>query len=352
MSFKLNELGEKKIVNRVISHIDQDPRLVGGMGHDSAFLKIEISRDELLLLNTDRSGINVAYSLGLSGAECVGDFAVSHAVSDILAGGGDVIALTLALLLPENLEIDFVEKVVEGANRAARRYGATIVCGDTKENPKFATVVTAIGKCKEGHQLLRSGARVGDLIVVSGELGTMAAGVLAYKKSLKLNASEQSVFRDSLRNQRPPFPLTREVAKKKLANACMDNSDGLSGTIYSICSNSNVGAVIDKDSVPVSTYVKKVANMVGIDPFTLALGSGDWRHVYAVSPQNWKAFLEVAVLVGETPRVIGNFTEDKKVYLKEEDKEYVFRRVENDRFGGTGMSFFQKIFNGLSFKEE
>ena len=88
MSIKLKELGEKKIVNRIISHIDQDSRLVGGMGHDSAFLKIEISRDELLLLNTDRSGINVAYSLGLSDAECVGDFAVSHAVSDILAGGG------------------------------------------------------------------------------------------------------------------------------------------------------------------------------------------------------------------------------------------------------------------------
>ena len=179
MSIKLKELGEKKIVNRIISHIDQDSRLVGGMGHDSAFLKIEISRDELLLLNTDRSGINVAYSLGLSDAECVGDFAVSHAVSDILAGGGDVIAVTLALLLPENLEIDFVEKVVEGANKAARRYGATIVCGDTKENPKFSAVVTAIGKCKEGRQLLRSGARVGDLIVVSGELGTMAAGILA-----------------------------------------------------------------------------------------------------------------------------------------------------------------------------
>ena len=352
MSIKLNELGEKKIVNRIISHIDQDSRLVGGMGHDSAFLKIEISRDELLLLNTDRSGINVAYSLGLSDAECLGDFAVSHAVSDILAGGGDVIAVTLALLLPEHLEIDFVEKVVEGANKAARRYGATIVCGDTKENPKFAAVVTAIGKCKEGHQLLRSGARVGDLIVVSGELGTMAAGVLAYKKSLELNASEQSVFRDSLRKQRPPFPLTREVAKEKIANACMDNSDGLSGTIYSICSNSNVGAVIDKHSVPISTYVKKVANMIGTDPFTFALGSGDWRHVYAVSPQNWKAFLEVAELAGETPRVIGNFTEDKKVYLKDGDRKYVLKRIENDRFGGTGMSFFQRIFNGLSFKEE
>ena len=71
-----------------------------------------------------------------------------------------------------------------------------------------------------------------------------------------------------------------------------------------------------------------------------------------MSPQNWKAFLEVAELAGETPRVIGNFTEDKKVYLKDGDRKYVFRRVENDRFGGTGMSFFQKIFNGLSFKEK
>ena len=91
---KLNEIGEKKLVRDLTSLYTPNPCLVGGFGHDSAILDIALSSDEYLLMNTDRSGMNIAYKLGLADASCVGDFAVSHAVSDISRTFLEIIGLS------------------------------------------------------------------------------------------------------------------------------------------------------------------------------------------------------------------------------------------------------------------
>lgn len=129
--------GERRLVAEIAGMLATPSMLVDGFAHDAAFVDLRQKDNELLVLNTDRSGLNAAYGLGLAGPECVGDFGVSHAISDIVVAGGVPRAVTVALLLPADTTVGFVRGVMKGAADAARRYGAEIVAGDTKQNPKI-----------------------------------------------------------------------------------------------------------------------------------------------------------------------------------------------------------------------
>ena len=110
----LSEMGEKRIVKEITKLLSPNEKLLWGYGHDSAFIDLNLASDEILLMNTDRSGMNIAYKLGLADAKCVGDFAVSHAVSDVLVANGNPIALSVALLLPPDLSWEVLRDVVIG----------------------------------------------------------------------------------------------------------------------------------------------------------------------------------------------------------------------------------------------
>lgn len=347
----LFELGERRIISELSSLISPDIRLLDGIGHDSAFIDIDVSDDEIILLNTDRSGISIATKLGLCDGAGTGDFAVSHAVSDIYASGGTPVALSLAMLLPPDLSLDFAKEVMRGINSAALKYGAFIASGDTKENSKFAIVVTAVGKCKKDQRLTRSGANPGDLIVSTGNFGKMLSGIISHKKHLSLSDEIQQDLDNAMIWQNPPWKLSSEVSKLKCANACTDNSDGLSGTLYSLCDSSGVGAVLFKENIPISNSVKYVAESIGVDPFQLVLGNGDWQHIYAVPEERLCDIMSVSSSIGSDLYVIGKFTNKPYVTISENGSEHILRRIENNRFGG-GLSFFDILSSDITYRGE
>ena len=182
----VRELGERFVVADITHAMRAPDFLLDGFGHDAAFVDLPRNPDDVLVINTDRSGINVAYKFGLAGPECVGDLGVSHAVSDVVVAGGVPRAVTVALLLPADSTIGFVRGVMRGAELAAERYGASIVGGDTKQNPKFAIVVTVVGTAHKDKRVRRSGAQPSDLLVVTGYLGSMLLGMMAFGKSLPI----------------------------------------------------------------------------------------------------------------------------------------------------------------------
>ena len=173
----VSDVGEKWLVREITQSLEVPEHLIDGYGNDSAFIDCYLGEDELLAVNTDRSGLNLAFQLGLAGPECVGDLGVSHAISDIVAGGAEPIAVTVALLLPPDTRVSFVKGVMRGAHSAAQRYGAFIAGGDTKQNTQFALVITAFGRVKRKKRLGRGGAKPGDALIVTGYLGSM---LLAY----------------------------------------------------------------------------------------------------------------------------------------------------------------------------
>ena len=346
---KLSDVGEKKLVKDLVSELSVDDRLIGGFGHDSAFLDIRVNEDEYLMLNTDRSGMNVAYKLGLANGECVGDFGVSHAVSDIFASGGKPYAISIALMLPPSLTVNFVKEVMIGAQKAAKKYGAFIASGDTKHSNKFAMVVTVLGKCKRANALTRSGAKPGDYLVSTGWFGTMLSGLIAIKKNLNLCTEFKKILKNAVIYQNPPFEISRIIAEKKLAHAAMDNSDGIAGTLYDICHKSNVGVVVMENKIPMLDATKEVAKILNKNPFELCLGSGDWQHIFAVPKENIETIIKLSNETNCKVEVIGRFNASQKVGLETPFGLYELKCLENDRFMVGGSAWFDLLSSDVNY---
>ena len=351
---KISELNEKILVSEITKLLEVDEMLLDGFGHDSAFINTTIQEDEILLMNTDRSGKNSAYRLGLANGECVGDFGVSHAISDIIASGGQPIAITVALLLPDDLTLGFVKEVMIGAQKAAKKYGAFLAAGDTKKNPKFAMVVTAIGKANKTERLTRSNAQKGDLLIVTGKLGTMLSGKIAFKQKLKISEEAEELFKDALIFQNPPYKLGTELSKSKLANSCTDISDGLPSSIHSLCNASGVGAVIDEAKIPIHEESIKIAHYLNIRPMQLTLTGGDWQYLYAIPKKNIDKVHKIAKSVDFPISIIGEVIEENEVIIKTLENEYKsLSRVENDRFSKhSGESFFTILEKEIRFFDD
>lgn len=345
----LKELNEKIIVKEITQMLDVSELLLDGFGHDSAFIDTTIKGDEVLLMNTDRSGINTAYTLGLSNGECVGDFGVSHAVSDIIASGGQPLAISIALLLPEDLTLGFVKEVMIGAQKAAKKYGAFLAAGDTKKNPKFAMVVTAVGKAHKTERLTRSKAKKNDLLVVTGHLGTMLSGQIAFKRNINISEEAKKIFENALIYQNPPHQLATQLSKAKVANACTDISDGLPSSIYDICNASEVGAIIDESKLPVHPEGFMIAKHLNIRPIQLTLSGGDWQYLYSIPEENIEEVYKIAKDVNWPVTVIGKVIGDKVVVVKTLENEFrTLLRIENDRFSKlSGSSFFEVLENKI-----
>jgi thiamine-monophosphate kinase len=342
----IQEVGERFIVRDITNALTVPNILLDGFGHDAAFVDLPLASGEILVINTDRSGLNIAFQLGLAGAECVGDLGVSHAISDVVAAGGRPRAVTIALLLPPSTEVGFVRKVMEGAQRAAERYGAVVVGGDTKQNAKFAMVVTAIGTAQRDKRLRRSTARSGDAFVVTGFLGSMLLGSVAHKQRLNLTNDVQKVLDHSLINQHPPFEIGLAFSDAGVANACIDISDGLSGALYSICSASGVGAVIDEERLPINPQLIGFANSLGLRSMQLTLAGGDWQYLYAIPENKISEAQRIAEMVGTPISVIGCAVKQNMMAVRTKEGSYRhMNKIEHDSFGDkhNGMGYFETL---------
>ena len=342
----VRELGERFVVADVTRAMHPADFLLDGFGHDAAFVDLPRNADDVLVINTDRSGINVAYKFGLAGPECVGDLGVSHAVSDVVVAGGVPRAVTVALLLPADSTIGFVRGVMKGAELAAERYGASIVGGDTKQNPKFAIVVTVVGTAHRDKRVRRSGAQPSDLLVVTGYLGSMLLGMMAFGKSLPIGDRARRVVESALVNQRPPFRLGRAVSDAGIARAGIDISDGLPGAIHALCEASGVGALVDERRIPLHPELADLFAASGLGPLQLSSAGGDWQYLYSVPADRLAELNQIAASVGAVVGVIGTVVERGMLAVRTMDGAWrQLERLEHDSFadGAGGGGHFAKV---------
>lgn len=342
----VREAGERRVVAEITGMLATPSILVDGFGHDAAFVALRRGDDELLVLNTDRSGLNAAYGLGLAGPECVGDFGVSHAISDIVVAGGIPRAVTVALLLPVDSTLGFVRGVMQGASEAAKRYGAEIVAGDTKQNPKFALIATALGTTSREKCIRRSGARPGDALVVTGFLGSMLLGLIAFKRALQIDDLARRIVERAIIEQRPPFNLGRAIAEAGIPHAGTDISDGLPGAIHAICGASDCGALIDERLIPLHPDLGDLILASGLSSLQLGAAGGDWQFLYAVPAENLPTLRQLAELHDAKVTVIGGITESREIAIRHLDGVWHrLERIEHDSFAdyGNGGGHFSCI---------
>jgi len=344
----LSEVGERFIKERIICRLQQSPcainSLIGGLGHDAGVLNNPLSPNDQLLINTDRSGINIAYKLGLAGGECIGSFAVSHAISDIIATGGTPFAISVALLLPDSTTIVLVDEIMDGISQSCIEYGVTLTGGDTKRAESLSLVVTALGKAPISNILFRNTPREGDKLVVSGYLGSMLIGSIIHKRKHKVSKPILDTANEALIHQGPPFRLGLMMSNSHLANACTDISDGLQAACKNMLEGTCLGAEIDESLIPIHPIFTDFAESLSITPIQLSMAGGDWQFLYSISKENVSELDKISRITNTPLTVIGEITDRGQIIAKTLNSDLKkLRSIENDSFGrnNKGKSYFE-----------
>ena len=231
-------MNEFELIAKLTHGLPTNESVVSGAGDDCAVLDLGVA-DKLFLFKTD-AVVEGFHFTKETPPEKIGRKALARGLSDIAAMAGSPTAALVTIALPKNFDPEFVRKIYEGMNTLAREHGVAIVGGETTTNPERILIsISLLGWVARGKQILRSGAKVGDAIFVTGELG----GSLA-EKHLDFE---------------PRLAEARWLAENFSIHAMMDLSDGLGGDLPHILKASGVGAALLKSAVPVSRAAKSQA---------------------------------------------------------------------------------------------
>jgi thiamine-monophosphate kinase len=320
----LGEIGERAILRHLRGRIPAGPGVVVGLGDDAAAVETSTST----LVTTDSLVEGVHFHRDAAPPRLLGRKALTVNLSDVAAMGGIARYATVSLCLPPDLTLGWVDSLYDGLLERAAESGVTLVGGNlTRGRESIVVDVTLLGD--SGRLLLRAGARPGDRVVVTGQLGAAAEGVRLLAEGARLDedgelvdsgawtASSALAVQACLRAQldpRPPLALARSIAERGLARAGMDLSDGLSVDLVEICSRSGVGAVIDAATVPVDPRAAGLERARGGDALALALHGGeDYQLLLAVSAEEVDEVGGLARVWGVEVAAVGEFVEGEPV---------------------------------------
>jgi thiamine-monophosphate kinase len=222
-----------------------------GIGDDCAVLRFAPRQGKLndALVTTDFTLEGIHFRRDWHSPESVGHRCLARGLSDIAAMGGEPVAAFLSLALPKNLPQSWVGRFARSLISVADKYGVTLAGGDTAESPNGVLAdIIVIGSVPKGKARLRSGAKPGDLIYISGELGGSAAAVLEMRAKPKRKLNPRYYPRHFF--PEPRIELGRILREKNLATAMIDTSDGLSTDLHHICEESGVGAQLQAEALP------------------------------------------------------------------------------------------------------
>ncbi len=258
-------------------------QVLTGIGDDCAV----IGRDGgvVELITTDTLVENVHFDLSWHGPALLGRKAAAVNISDVAAMGGKPLYCLLSLALPVGLADSWAEQFIGGFLARLNEHGGCLIGGDTVKSEKGVVIsVTVIGEAAASEVLLRSTARAGDLVVVSGSLGEAAAGLeLCRRGEQEMDGSWQQLLMAHL-DPSPETELARVLAASGLVSAMMDISDGLATDLAHLCAESGLAAEVEGDAVPVSAMLLEAAASLSVEPLTWALSGGeDYRLLLTVA---------------------------------------------------------------------
>ncbi|WP_297797867.1 thiamine-phosphate kinase [uncultured Marinobacter sp.] len=278
-------MGEFELIRRYFSPLAGQSRaasLVLGPGDDCAIERVASGHELVFSVDTLVEGVH--FPAGYD-PEHLGWRSLAVAASDLAAMGAKPVCFTLALTLPE-ASPEWLEPFSRGLSRASRAFGLELAGGDTTRGP-LTLSLQVHGEVPAGEAMLRSGARVGDYLCVSGTLGE-AGAALDYLQSVSPSEDERAV----LERYHAPVPrLDLGMALREVASAAIDISDGLLADLGHILGASDVGAELDCQAVPVSAAVSRLKGPA--EALRLALEAGDdYELCVAVPPDLWEGLPE------------------------------------------------------------
>jgi thiamine-monophosphate kinase len=314
----------KETENELVARIER--KLAGknskalpvGLGDDAALWSPTAGYKTVLTCDWFLEGSH--FLRGKHPADAAGWKCLARAVSDIAAMGGKPRCYLLSLALPVGLSAMWLSEFLIGLARASRALRCQLAGGDTTRNATVLISITVVGEVHLKHAILRSGAKPGDAIFVSGTLGEAELGFRQLRRRRGMARPSNAALRKHLYPE-PRLALGQWLAEKRIATAMMDLSDGLSTDLPRLCEASGVGACINANSLPLTSLA------AAREARRLALhGGDDYELLFTVSKRNTarlpRAFGRLALTH------IGEITREKKIVLETNG------RVETLRPGG------------------
>ncbi len=300
-------LPERALIRRIRGQVTKRRSRFHGVGIGDDCAVVPIPRGHQVLVTTDFSLENIHFRRAWHPPESVGHRCLARGLSDIAAMGGEPRAVFLSLALPRSLPQSWVDSFFNGLLKLAGDFKVELAGGDTAESPGgILADIIVLGSVPKGKAVLRSGARPGDRIYVTGELGASAATLDLLSQGKKLRPLDYGRHFYPT----PRVAVGRVLREKGVASSMIDISDGLSTDLGHVCEESGVGAEIETDSIPLAQIGKPGRN---IDLRFALHGGEDYELLFTV-PEGKKVPPRIA---GVAVRQIGVISRGGKVWLRD-----------------------------------
>jgi len=244
---RLDDLGERGAIEVPKRIFDRGHPI--GIGDDCALVEWG---DQYLLITTDVVSQR-AHLPPTATAYQIGWFLVASNLSDVAAMGGYPLGFVAALALPRSMDVNYLRELARGMDECAKEFGIAILGGDTKEAGEMTLAGTAFGRVRKDRVLLRTGAKPGDAVVVTGDLGRAGWGARQIRAAVDVVRATELLVR--------PKPRVEEgklFAESGAVTSCMDISDGLGATLAQMSSLAHVAFEIDWGKLPLYRELKNL----------------------------------------------------------------------------------------------
>jgi thiamine-monophosphate kinase len=305
---ELSSIGEFGLIDEISKSIElKNPESIKGIGDDAAVISLSgapENNEDILVTSTDMLLEGVHFDLTFHPLRHLGYKAVVVNLSDIYAMNATPKQILVALGLSNRFSLEAIEELYEGMDLACSKYGVDIVGGDTTSSKSGLVIsITSIGKAKKSDIVYRSGARLHDLVCVSGDLGGAYLGLQILEREKKIFIENPSIQPDLTGNdyilERQLKPEAQKEIIQKLQElgvkptSMIDISDGLSSELLHICRQSECGCDIYEDKIPIDPQTYDRAREFGLDPTVCALSGGeDYELLFTIAQSDYEKLRE------------------------------------------------------------
>ena len=296
----ISQLGEFGLIDHLTKNIKlKNENTIKGVGDDAAVIDIG---DKYQLVSTDLLVEGVHFDLGYMPLKHLGYKSVAVNVSDICAMNGDAKQITVGLAMSNRFTVEALDELYAGIYLACEHYGVDLVGGDTTSSTAGLMIsVTVLGEVEKENVVYRSGAKINDLVICTGDLGAAYLGLQLLnreKEMFKENPTMQPDLTGNdyvLQRQLKPEAGVKYIKILKdfdiIPTSMIDISDGLSSEVLHLSKSSKVGITIHEDKIPVDYTTMNLANEFNMNPITCALSGGeDYELLFTISQAHYDKF--------------------------------------------------------------